>query len=142
MVGLRGAGQSHYAEDHRGYCLEFEATDNTPFFGYSQQVKYNTTFPVVDIFNTPKNEQVDQIFLTKFEGWSYEKEWRIIDHETGPGIRTYPPELLKGIIFGFRMPEADRRKIRAWVKKRGYVVKFYEAQRHDRQFEIVVNEIN
>jgi len=39
------------------------------------------------------------------------------------------------------MPEANRETIRAWVKKRGHTVKFFEAQRHDQQFKIVVNEI-
>jgi len=133
---------SHYAENHRGYCLEFEATDHTPFFGAAQQVKYDADFPVVDFFNTPKEEQVDLIFLTKFVGWSYEEEWRIVDHEAGPSIREYPPELLRGVIFGLRMPEADRAKVRTWVKKRGHAVKFFEVQRHDRQFKVVVKEID
>lgn len=133
---------SHYADDHRGYCLEFEATDTTPFFGAAQQVIYNEVFPEVDIYNTPKEEQLDHIFLTKFHGWSYEKEWRIIDHETGPGIHDYPPQLLKGVIFGFRMPEADRNKVKAWIKSAGRTVKYFEAQRHDRQFKIVINEMD
>lgn len=132
---------SHYAEDHRGYCLEFEATDHTPFFGTAQQVQYSIDFPVVDCFNTSNEEQVNLIFLMKFSGWAYEKEWRIINHETGPGIHEYPPELLRSVIFGLRMPETDRMKIREWVKKRGHVVKFFEAQRHDHQFKVVVKEI-
>lgn len=132
---------SHYAADHSGYCLEFAATADTPFFGAAQQVKYGTEFPVVDFFTTPKEEQVDLIFLTKFEGWSYEGEWRIVDHDTGPGIREYPRELLRSVTFGLRMPEANRETIRTWVKGRGHAVKFFEAQRHDRQFKVVVKEI-
>ena len=132
---------SHYAQDHRGYCLEFEATNYTPVFGASQEVQYGADFPVVDFFNTPKEKQVDLVFLTKFNGWSYEKEWRILDHESGPGIHEYPPELLQGIIFGLRMPEADRATIRGWVKKRGHGVKFYEVEQDNRQFKIVVKEI-
>jgi len=132
---------SHYAEEHQGYCLEFEATAHTAFFGAAQKVKYNTDFPVVDFFNTPNEEQAELIFLTKFVGWSYEKEWRIVDHEVGPGIREYPPELLRAVIFGLYMPEADRAKIRAWVKKRGHAVKYFEAQRDDRQFKVVIKEI-
>ena len=132
---------SHYASDHSGYCLEFEATDHSPFFGAAQKVKYCTSFPVVDFFTTPKEEQVDLVFLTKFKGWSYEGEWRIIDHDKGPGMREYPCELLRSVTFGLRMPEANRENIRAWVKRRGHPVKFFEAQRHDQQFKIVVKEI-
>jgi hypothetical protein len=54
---------SHYAADHSGYCLEFEATDHTPFFGAAQQFKYDSQFPVVDFFTTPNEDQVDLIFL-------------------------------------------------------------------------------
>lgn len=132
---------SHYAADHSGYYLEFETTDQTPFFGAAQQVKYGTEFPVVDFFTTPNEEQVDLIFLTKFKGWSYEGEWRIVDHDTGPGIREYSHELLRSVTFGLRMPEASRETIRARVKRRGHAVNFFEAQRHDQQFKIVVNEI-
>ena len=132
---------SHYSQNHRGYCLEFEATNTTPFFGEAQPVWYATDYPVVDFFNTPKEKQVDLIFLTKYVGWSYEEEWRIIDHGVGPGIHGYPANLLRGVIFGLRMPEDDRAKIRAWIQKRGHPVKFYEAVRSDRQFNIGIREI-
>lgn len=132
---------SHYSQDHRGYCLEFEATDTTPVFGAAQKVNYAADFPVVDFFNTQKDKQVDLIFLTKYLGWAYEEEWRIIDHQAGPGLHEYHADLLKGVIFGLRMPASDRAKIRAWVQKRGHAVKFYEATQHDRQFAIEVREI-
>lgn len=132
---------SHYADEHRGYCLGFEASDTTPFFGAAQEVRYSDEYPVVDFFNTSSAEQVDLIFLTKFSGWSYESEYRIIDHEDGPGLRSYPTELLRSVTFGFRMPEADRTKIREWVGRRGHAINFFEAVRDDRQFKIEVRGI-
>ena len=45
---------SHYGHDHRGYCLEFKATNNTPVFGRAQPVVYADDYPVVDYYNTPK----------------------------------------------------------------------------------------
>lgn len=59
---------SHYADEHRGYCLGFEAGDTTPFFGAAQEVRYSDTYPVVDVFTTTNSDQVDLIFLTKFSG--------------------------------------------------------------------------
>src|ERR1700741_1249658 len=32
---------AHYGDDHRGYCLEFAATDHTPVFGAAQEVSYS-----------------------------------------------------------------------------------------------------
>ncbi len=72
---------SHYARDHTGYCLEFEATDYTPFFGAAQRVAYSDSYPEIDVFNKPYKEHVALAFLTKYSGWSYENEWRIIGHD-------------------------------------------------------------
>jgi hypothetical protein len=131
---------SHYGRNHEGYCLEFEATDFTPVFGEAQPVLYADEFPVVDFFNTPHDKQVDLIFLTKFIGWRYEEEYRVIDHQAGAGLHSYPPELLRSVTFGLRMPESARKQIRAWVSRRGHGVRFYEASIDDREFKIVVTE--
>jgi len=132
---------SHYADEHKGYCLEFAASDTTPFFGEAQKVNYSNEFPVVDFFETPHDKQVDLIFLTKFIGWHYEEEHRIIDHQLGPGLRSYPPELLKSVTFGLRMPEQDRAAIRQWLKQRQCEVLLYEATIDRREFKIEVQEI-
>jgi hypothetical protein len=78
---------SHYANNHCGFCLEFEATNQTSLFGEALPVRYSDAYPVVDYFNTPNHEQVDLIFLTKYMGWAAEQEWRIIDHANGAGLR-------------------------------------------------------
>lgn len=132
---------SHYAYEHRGYCLGFEAGDTTPVFGAAQEVRYSDTYPVVEVFTATNSDHVDLVFLTKYTGWSYESEYRIIDHESGPGLRSYPPELLRSVTFGFRMPDAERARIREWVGRRGHTVRFFEAVRDERQFKIDVREI-
>jgi hypothetical protein len=128
---------SHYASDHQGYCLEFAATDATPFFGEAQKVSYSKEFPVVNFFDTPHDAQVDLIFLTKFEGWNYEEEYRIVDHQAGAGLRSYPPDLLKSVTFGLRMPEQDRLKIRQWLQRRDHKVEVFEATIHAREFKVI-----
>jgi hypothetical protein len=132
---------SHYGRDHRGYCLEFQATDQTVMFGEAQPVLYSEDFPIVDFYNTPKDTQVDLIFLTKYLGWAYEQEWRVIDHQNGPGLHAYSSELLKGVIFGLRMPESEISRIREWIKRRDHPVKFYRCTQDDRKFAIKIQEI-
>lgn len=127
---------AHYADKHQGFCIEFDADETTPFFGTAQKVRYSDTYPVVDFFNTPRDEQVDQIFLTKSEDWCYENEWRIVDHEQGSGIREYPEKLMKSVTFGLRMPTFDRERISAWLKERGTYVEIYEAYRHKTEFRV------
>ena len=131
---------SHYASDHRGYCLEFAASDTTPFFGEAQKVSYSKDFPTVNIFNTPRDLQVDLIFLTKFEGWHYEEEYRIVDHQAGAGLRSYPLQSLKSVTFGMRMSDEDKKKIQLWLQSRGHEVKIYHTSIHDREFKIIPSE--
>lgn len=133
---------SHYAHDHQGYCLEFEATDHTVMFGEAQPVLYRDDYPIVDFFNTPNEEQVDLIFLTKYTGWAYEQEWRIIDFQNGPGLRAYPPELLRAVIFGLSMSKDDKARIREWVGRRDHSVRLFQAVRHDHKFSIEVQRID
>ena len=129
---------SHYGSGHSGFCLKFEATTYTPFFGRAQEVQYSEDLPIVDVFNTPINEQIDLVFLTKFSGWSYEEEWRIIDHDTGPGLKEYPSELLTGVIFGTKMPQKDKNRIRDWINHGGREIIFYQAELDEKKFAIEI----
>lgn len=131
---------SHYGSGHSGFCLKFEATANTPFFGRAQQVQYSEDFPSIDCFNTSIDKQIDFVFLTKFQGWSYEREWRIIDHDSGPGLKEYPSELLTGVIFGIKMPAEDKIKIRDWINRGGRHVSFYQAVLNEKKFAIEIQQ--
>ena len=131
---------SHYASDHQGYCIEYVATDTTPFFGEAQKVGYSKDFPVVNFFNTSHDAQVDLIFLTKFEGWQYEEEYRIVDHQAGAGLHSYPARLMKSVTFGLRMPHEHKQEIRQWLQSRNHGVKVFEATIHDREFKIIPSE--
>lgn len=131
---------AHYTKNHEGYCLEFEATDYTPVFGESQEVKYAEEFPVLDIFTTPRDSQAELAFLTKFIGWKYEEEYRIVDHQSGSGIHTYPSELLRSVTFGMNMQEKERSQIRNWLRKRAHEVTLYETSIHDKAFKILITE--
>ena len=132
---------SHYGYDHKGYCLEFDASDTTPILSGALEVSYKEKYPHVYFFKTPNDEQRRLIFLTKFTDWGYEEEWRIIDHQTGPGLKRYPKELLKGIIFGMHMKDQDKKAIREWVKLRGTDVQFYEASRQEKEFSLAVDPV-
>ena len=129
---------AHYGNKHTGYCVEFEASDDTPFFGASQPVRYSTDYPTVDFFSTPREEQVDPIFLTKSLDWNYEREWRIIEHEHGRGEQEYPGHLMTGVIFGMRMTAVDKNNIKDWLSRRDCNVDLYQANRHDSEFSIVI----
>lgn len=132
---------SHYAAEHTGYCIEFEATDYTPVFGTAQRVSYADSYPEINFYNTPNEEKVKLSFLTKFTDWRYEKEWRILDHDNGPGSREYPEKLMKSVTFGLKMKNNQKEKIRHWVARRRAPVQFYQAVQGKDRFEVTFEKV-
>jgi hypothetical protein len=108
---------SHYADGHKGLCLRFEHMvglfPELRLRG-AQHVRYSERYPLTSEKAEPW-EQVEATILTKAGGWSYEEESRFLDVENGPGLRRFNPGYLSGVIFGCRMAEEDRRRIREWV---------------------------
>jgi len=63
---------SHYADRHRGICLGFDVAGDPKKFG---NVHYsNQKIPPPE---TPDQDYMWQCLSTKFECWSYEREWRV-----------------------------------------------------------------
>jgi hypothetical protein len=69
-----------------------------------------------------KSYQVAQTadhLLRKGTKWAYQKEWRFIMHrgeEPTVGFHTMPPVALRAVILGSRLTEAERAKVRDWIK--------------------------
>jgi hypothetical protein len=112
---------SHYAENHRGICLEF-GVDN-PLFIRALQVLYREQYPlwIPHEFEAQQERTVEMI-LTKAEDWGYEKEFRLISVPNAPVSNTLrvqddyfslPSGALKSVIAGC---QADYDAVKAIVK--------------------------
>jgi hypothetical protein len=118
----------HYGDDHKGMCLKFRTRS---FFQYAESVQYGMEYPVVEFFDSSDNDaQYEKIFLTKYDGWRYEHEFRVVNTSQHPDQRLteYPVELLEGVIFGYLMPQADRDYAISLLEQRGSPVTLYEAK--------------
>ena len=108
---------SHYADGHKGLCLRFEhIVDLFPEVRLpgAHHIRYPERFPLVSEKADPR-EHVEATILTKPACWAYEEEWRFLDVENGHGWRRFDPKYLSGVIFGCRMEEEERRRVREWV---------------------------
>jgi hypothetical protein len=117
---------TRYADEHRGLCLRFETSAD---FG----VPFNVTYSDDPVrLNFPPDQSTPQrgldLMLTKMSRWAEEEEWRIIDINNGPGLHTFAPDLLSGVIFGARMPDAQRSLVRQWLLAGGCRPELLEAQ--------------
>ena len=133
---------SHYSESHTGFCLEFKATSSTPFFGRARKIEYKESYPSVNLFKSTREEQMEATLLTKAKLWSYEKEWRIIEHEHGAGIYNFTPELLTGLIIGCEMPDSNKDRIISWVENRNPQPAIYQTEVKEREFGLDIVRLN
>lgn len=131
---------SHYSYRHAGFCLQFEATDYTPFFGEAQKVKYTLEYPKLSYFKSNDDDLLYGSLLTKSSHWEYEKEWRVIFQQKG--VHTFPEELLKGVICGCQMTEENKKQITSWLQARPSSVVLYDATKKDSEFGLDICRID
>jgi len=132
---------SHYADSHRGICLRFKATDTTPFFGLAQKVEYQADRPALNLVCDPPDVIFKKALLTKADFWGYENEYRILDPFKGPGVQTFPHELLDGVYLGANIEPEDRSLVRQWVKDHASQAEVYEASFHPDMFALKFERI-
>ncbi|SFQ71598.1 Protein of unknown function [Flavobacterium akiainvivens] len=68
---------SHYAEEHKGICIEYDLLDNDIARAYIQPVIYSSKVPKIGIFEDYNTIQMVASSLIKSKEWEYEQEWRI-----------------------------------------------------------------
>lgn len=103
---------SHYAEYHKGFCIEYRVDEASPLKSMAKPVRYTDVYPSLSLKNLPGDAEenfIDVCVYTKAKQWSYEREWRAIMHI---GEKLYrAPAPVSAIIFGARMPDAHKRDI-------------------------------
>lgn len=67
---------AHYAQGHRGVCIEFDA--NVPPLSLTEPLLYTDQRPVINRLRDSATQIIQKSVLTKSLLWSYEREWRAI----------------------------------------------------------------
>lgn len=149
---------SHYADEHRGYVIGFDAAHQ--FFNqkktdvdelrHLRKIDYREKPPVVNLMNTNGEE----LFFVKSLKWKYESEWRmlmpladsskIIDRQPYPAhLFDFPLESVTEVILGERMSGQDKEIIKSLMNHRKYNhIKLYQAELNNTSFEIVIKPCN
>ena len=107
---------SHYADSHKGFCLEFDRISNLRSnlcdkITYTDEVTLKSS--IIEFIEDPLQFLKTNLYV-KHGDWSYEREWRLT-HEFNmlfqiqdverrmPGLRQ------KSVIFGLRTPTEDKK---------------------------------
>lgn len=99
-----------YADNHKGYCLEFSDLSQ---FANVYEVRYAQKLPLSLKLEIDEG-QADFLF-TKSSEWSNEQEARILTKP--PGYHSSPKNALKGIILGEHCKAENQETIQNWVKE-------------------------
>jgi len=130
---------SHYADSHRGICLEFDG--HFEFFAAAQEVKYPPARPRINPFRQGQEEMMEAALLTKADHWGYEREWRLVQYAKGPGVYRFPDEALTGVILGAQISPENERKVCGWLEARRHPVKLYRSFPCDTTFSLTIAEV-
>jgi hypothetical protein len=151
---------SHYAEKHTGLCVEFRRSE---YLSFALQVQYTEDYPTLDFFRAMDDMKaplearyvVNRLYLTKAQDWEYEREWRLLaltaPHAYAPdvpsdllygekGLHDFPTDLITRVIFGCRMTNEDKSRVRGWVRSGPAKPKVCEARADRRSFRLEIVE--
>ncbi|MGV0983511.1 MAG: DUF2971 domain-containing protein [Limnohabitans sp.] len=117
---------SHYADSHRGICLEFDG--HFAFMAQAQKVEYARKRSPINVYVDSEDAAMKKALLTKSEQWAYEEEWRLIRYEHGPGSVQFRPRNLTGIIIGAAASQGMGALIQQWACARAEPLTIYQAK--------------
>jgi hypothetical protein len=99
-----------YADDHKGYCLEFSDLSK---FSSVYEVIYSDKMPIS--LNLESDASQANFLYTKSPEWSNEEEARILTKP--PGIQILTKDSLKAIILGERCDPKSQNTVLRWVEE-------------------------
>lgn len=134
---------SHYADNHKGFCLEFEyPIEEQTLFSYLSPVYYTKDYPCLvlpsfqdDFMPSQQYEEIiNKFVLTKDKVWEYEKEQRIVfTNLIGIEIpdkrknKIYYPEVaVSKIFFGCNCNTENKNTLIQLCKKRQRLPEVYQ----------------
>jgi hypothetical protein len=135
---------AHYADHHRGVCLEFDM--RKPDLCAAIQVQYREMYPS---FHLNDGKDLSPLYTKSFH-WQYEEEYRLIAQEessafpvdtmiTSNQLYHLPAGSLTSIIIGARASEQDRRTIREIVSRSNSGLLSREARCAPDRYELMID---
>lgn len=141
---------SHYADQHKGFCIGYDVSVNQ--FQDIRPLNYGgnrsiTTQQIYDmLFNNNESVKVaakkeidDVVLLSKAESWQYEKEYRVISPQ---GLQNSPFRL-SDVTFGLRFKQSAKYAVMRALSSQGNMlaprqnnVDFYEMTISDDSFSM------
>lgn len=134
---------SHYANNHKGLVFGFEPKYSKSCLAKPMKVDYEIAYDLLSYVANSEIRQKQYIkeLLMKFQDWSYEKEYRVIELNF-QGEKPFYKDELKTIIFGLKAEQSDINHIIQLCQTNGFShVKFKKAEAVHGKFELAIRDL-
>lgn len=146
---------SHYAESHKGFCIEFDTQQTIIEDSFIHPITYPKPSKRIKITGVPElvehwsdsldlevQSKVIKIILQKNKDWSYEEEWRFVI-DLPDTSEKYNPQSLKNIYFGMRSELSNQKLVYSILKYNNLTPNFFQADYHpDDREKMIFKPIN
>lgn len=140
---------SHYADQHKGFCIGYDVSGNNSKDIYpvdykgkrfirTQQIHDMLFGSNENIRNAAKKEIDNVILLSKAPSWKYEKEYRVINKK---GLQDSKFRL-SDVTFGLRFKESAKFSVMRALQLRRGDINFYEMSLSSNSFKLKRSLIN
>jgi Protein of unknown function (DUF2971) len=132
---------SHYASNHQGICLQFDAARDPRTLGaHTATMHYSVDYSITN-WTTDWVGCTQVVLLRKHPGWSYERESRILVPEHSNQYISFRPDALRSIIVGCCGPPKSIEQLRELIRERSDahfpVPMLYRAFKHNRKYKLL-----
>lgn len=140
---------SHYGNQHASICVGFDTdillekcpknSKGNPAYNHIRKVTYT------DI--RPSEKDTDAIYK-KSKEWAYEDEYRIVSlaskgtPQWGAGVWSVPPDSIKEVVFGARIPKALQNYLIKVIKTNRPDISLKKAVLHSHEYKIVIEDLD
>lgn len=133
---------SHYANGHRGICIEFDATMMP--FAVALSVTYSDEYPRLDFSGASPDTFIQASILTKASYWAYENEFRLITAEidgtiyprSAQDMLELPERAVTAVIVGQQFPLSKIDEVQSLIRRFAPHVELRVMSRNFRGFKL------
>jgi hypothetical protein len=137
----------HYANSHRGVCLEFDIRPKMLPDDFEDPTAWKINYPENNLYqsfleeeSTPQ-ESLLVGMLTKAKIWSEEREFRLFARRAG--LKKINKKCLRKIIFGVYTPDEERETLIKLVSKLDYPdLSFAKCILSETEYKVIVEDIS
>lgn len=112
---------AHYANNHKGFCVEYRVNEESEFKKSLRKVVYENEYPQIRLKEFAvknfheRNDWAFYMATVKANDWKYEDEWRLVTKH--PGNYFFERQEIVCVFLGARCDKEDISRIQKAVKE-------------------------